>query len=61
MARSVASRVAYGYNVDWSEIERLLLAAQRLANASIAAGIDEHDRASRDRLARHREKLAEAA
>ena len=55
IAAIVAARVTYGCDVDFDEIDRLMLAVQRIANAATAAGIDDDERRVRERLQRHRE------
>jgi hypothetical protein len=61
LAAITAARVAYGIDgVTLDEVDRLILAAQRMANAATAAGVDADEHRVRERLQRHRQ-AAEAA
>lgn len=60
IAAIVAARLAYGYDVGWEEIDRLMVAAQRLARAATTAGVDANDQRYRERLRRRREHRAAA-
>ena len=60
IAAIVCARIAYGYEVDWDEYDRLMVAIGRIANAATIAGVDHEERQVRERLQRIRQ-MAEAA
>jgi hypothetical protein len=60
IAAIVAARVAHGYAVDWDELDRLMIAAARLANAAVIGGVDAHEQKLRARIGKQREQLARA-
>jgi hypothetical protein len=61
VAAIICARITCGFEVDRSEYDRLMVAVVRIANAAVAAGVDEHDHRLRHRIDKRRRELAKAA